>query len=135
QEYFENLLANPKDEDIAEIYSCIGTTKRLKGEYDDALKDYQRSYKMIINTRPERSKDLLRLLNNMGKVYMEKDQQNEALDYYLRALKVRTDTLDPEYFDRDIAILLNNIGLIYYYKGDWNKSLEYHFESVNMKQK
>ncbi|CAF1209866.1 unnamed protein product [Didymodactylos carnosus] len=135
QEYFENLLANPKDEDIAEIYSCIGTTKRLKGEYDDALKDYQRTYTMIINTRPERSKDLLRLLNNMGKVYMEKDQQNEALDYYLRALKVRTDALGPEYFDRDIAILLNNIGLIYYYKGDWNKSLEYHFESVNMKQK
>lgn len=69
-------------------------------------------------------------LNIMGASFQIKSDYPRALDYYLRALKLREEILNKQ----GIATSLNNIGNIYYYLKDYQKGIDYYLRSLKMQE-
>ncbi|CAF1040936.1 unnamed protein product, partial [Didymodactylos carnosus] len=90
QEYFENLLANPKDGDIAEIYSC---------QYERALEYQLKSLNITEKLFPLGHPSLAFSLNNTADVYEKMNNLNIALEYYERALIMYKQFLPKEHLD------------------------------------
>lgn len=59
----------------------------------------------------------------------EKDNLNEAIAYYTKSLKLRTELLDKA----EMAKCYNNIGIIYYYQGNFDRASEYYTKSLETK--
>ncbi|MFX0092078.1 MAG: tetratricopeptide repeat protein, partial [Candidatus Hodarchaeota archaeon] len=64
--------------------------------------------------------DIGRVFNNIGEVYRQKGELNQALDYYQRCLVIHEEIGNKH----DVALALNNIGEIYRSKGDVNLALQ-----------
>jgi tetratricopeptide (TPR) repeat protein len=126
------LAMSPKERMIFSIiagncYSILGNQNKAKEYYDDALnisnrKDLEKIYKNdVILARAS-------ALGNIGLIYSDKGDLDEALKYHQDALKI----------DRDVgykqgeANQLGNIGLIYSAKGDLDEALKYHQDALKI---
>jgi tetratricopeptide (TPR) repeat protein len=112
QKYFEQLLKNPNDEDLAWIEFNIGRVLHYKGEWKEAREYYDRAYDRMMNDKPTCIKDSAQVLNNIGFLLHGQGKYDEALDYHKRALKMRETYYPSEHVD--IASDLNNIGSVLY---------------------
>ncbi|CAF4956822.1 unnamed protein product [Rotaria sp. Silwood1] len=87
--YFQQLLNDPNDEDLAWIEYNIGRALHFKGEWKETREYYDRAYDRMMMSNPPRIKDSAHVLNNIGLVLHKQGQYNEALDYHQRSLKIR----------------------------------------------
>ncbi|MDT9278139.1 MAG: tetratricopeptide repeat protein, partial [Limnospira sp. PMC 737.11] len=65
-------------------------------------------------------------LNNIGGVYSDIDEPQEALTYYLQALSITREVSDR----RGEATTLNNIGLVYSNIGKPQEALTYYLQAL-----
>jgi hypothetical protein len=68
QTYFEHLLNDQHDEDLAWIEHSTGQCHRWKGEWNEARKYYDRSYNRMLTTEPVRVKDSAVALSDIGEI-------------------------------------------------------------------
>ncbi len=61
-----------------------------------------------------------KIYNDIGALYVSLNQKNKALDYLLKAYKIRSEANDPQ-----LSSTINNISYIYMQLEDYDKSLEY----------
>ena len=78
-------------------------------------------------------------LNNIGLIYKNKGEFDEALIYFQKSLKIRCrifsvneSQLETE-GNVDIAQSLNNIGVIYYNKGEFDQALVYYQKALKIR--
>ena len=90
----------------AEFYNNRGMAYRDKGQYDQAISDYNKA--LGINPRYAYA------YNNRGIAYGDKGQYDQAISDFNKALEV-----NPRY-----AEAYNNRGRAYYLKGEYGKSWE-----------
>lgn len=128
QLYFENLLATNTVDDKISLYTNIGRVKFLKGEYNEALKDFKTVHELQRHQVPRNEIDFARTLNNLALTYMELKKYDLAFDYLLDAIKI---------YDRhsDIDRLLvanteNAIGVVYSHKHDYDNALKHLFRAM-----
>jgi tetratricopeptide (TPR) repeat protein len=76
-------------------------------------------------------KNICILLGSIGVSYSDQGNNLEALQYYLKSLKLAEKINDQE----RIITNLCNIGLLYELQGDLDKALEYHFSSLRIAEK
>lgn len=69
-------------------------------------------------------------LNNIGYVYMNKNNTTLALDYYQKSIDVEIANGNK----KETASAYNNMGLIYYDQGDIPLALEYYHKSLKIKE-
>ncbi|OFY84526.1 MAG: hypothetical protein A3F72_14060 [Bacteroidetes bacterium RIFCSPLOWO2_12_FULL_35_15] len=69
-------------------------------------------------------------LNNIGYVHMNKVNNQLAIEYYNKSLKVEEENGNIQ----GLASAYNNIGLIYHNLGDIPKALEYYHKSLKIKE-
>ncbi|CAF1486384.1 unnamed protein product, partial [Rotaria sordida] len=122
--YFQQLLNDPNDEDLAWIEYSIGRALHFKGELQEAREYYNRAYDRMMMNNPARIKGSAPVLNNIGLVLHKQRQYNEALDYHQRVLKMKEKYYPCGHVG--IATSLNNIGLILYDQGKYDEALGYH---------
>ncbi|MEH6537387.1 MAG: adenylate/guanylate cyclase domain-containing protein [Psychroserpens sp.] len=105
--------------------NLIGYAYYMKGEYVEALENYNKS----LATRKEINdkKGIAQSLNNMGIIYRRQGDYIRTLDSYQESLKIYK-VLDDKL---GAAKLLNNIGNVYGDQGD-PQSLEYYKRSLKM---
>jgi tetratricopeptide (TPR) repeat protein len=131
--YFKNLLNDSSPEkDIARIYNEIGSAHMFKGELNEAYKNFQRAYEMMMNVQPRRVKDSARPLTNIASIFLRKGEYEKALDFYIQALEIR-----QKFYGRNhlyTAISLNNIGNVYYKKENYYQALMYHQTALKIRQ-
>ena len=131
--YFQQLLNEPNDEDLAWIEYNIGRVLYFKGEWNIAREYYESAYKRMINANPSRIKDSASPLNNIGATLNRQRKYNEALKYYQRALEIKENFYPSGHVD--IANSLNNIGVIFDRQGKYNEALNYYKRALEIKEK
>ena len=112
QIYFEHLLNDSHDEDLAWIEHSIGQAHHWKGEWNEARKYYDRAYDRMMKTEPVRIKDSAIVLSDIGEILYLQGKYEEAYEFHQRALTIR-----KKYYSSNhahIATSLENIGLIHY---------------------
>ena len=112
QIYFQSLLNDPHDEDLAWIEHSIGKALHWKGEWNEARKYYDRSYDRMMQIEPIRIKDSAIVLSDIGEILYLQGRYEESLDFHECALTIR-----KKYYPSNhthIATSLENIGLVRY---------------------
>lgn len=116
-------------EGIMNAHNNLGLASYYSNEYEAALKHYQLARDLAIQLK--NNSKLAVALNNIGLVYDDKADYNNALSYYLQSLKLVEGTGESKY---QLASTLNNIALIYQSQGKYDKALEFHERALNIKR-
>ncbi len=90
----------------AHQYIKIGLSCYHRGDYDEAIKQFQEALKL----NPGKAE----IHYNLGLTYQAKASWDEAVEEYRKALE-----LNPE-----DAETHNNLGIVYYNQGDYQKAIE-----------
>ncbi len=118
-----------KQMDIGNVLRAMGSIHLSKGEFDDALRNYEKSLEVMEGISELRG--IAAALNNMGIVYHRKGEQDKALDFYGRSLML----VEKIGYKQNMATTLNNIGNVYLNKGRPEKALEFYERSLPMVEK
>jgi tetratricopeptide (TPR) repeat protein len=73
---------------------------------------------------------LASVYNNLGSVYLIKNDYNKALDFYLKSLDIELLNLGKDHYG--MVDLYSNIALVHYYKGNFNSALDYSLKVLEL---
>lgn len=118
------------DEDKAHLYYLLGNVLRQKGNYADAVSNYEKGLSLAVKHSMLLTE--ARILNSLGGVYVETESYGKGLDYIKEALAI----YKKHYSDRkqDICLLLANIGNIQVEMGIYDKALINLNEALRLNQ-
>jgi tetratricopeptide (TPR) repeat protein len=112
QKYFDTILSsNPNDEEIACIYFNFGRAYRLKGDFDRSMDYYKRAYDLHDKAKPKRLASAAKALNGLGVTSTEQGDQQNAIEYFQKALKLLHKSVQRNHVD--VAGTLINLSSIY----------------------
>ena len=97
--------------------------------YQLSLNYYQRGLKQSIEQYGEDNEWSATFFNNIGLVYLELDNNEKALDYFLKALPIFDAVHDNDHLSAT-ALTYSNIGRIFHQQGNYNKALEYQLKTA-----
>ncbi|CAF2074415.1 unnamed protein product, partial [Rotaria magnacalcarata] len=90
EELYNELLQNAShDSDRASIYHQLGSTKYHQGQYQQAVKFYQKSLKIREKALPPTHPDLATSCSCIGGVYSDMGEYSKALEYYEKSHKIK----------------------------------------------
>ncbi len=98
-----------------------GTVKRIQGDVDEALKLYNRSLELHLESDNKRG--IVNCLNGIGNIHRDQGNYREALSKYQDCLRIHEKLGDTG----GQAASFSNLGILYSFLGDRDKALEYHF--------
>ena len=81
----------------------------------------------------EKSEQTAGAYNNIGVVYYNLSEYDDALKYYKDALKIQEKVLGEEH--PDTATSYNNIGIVYYDLGKYEDALKYYKDALKIQEK
>lgn len=111
----------------AKIYSALGHSFMRKSQMDSARYYLDKGLTLAIEIKNYRVE--AGIYNNYGNVYLEESNYQQALDYFIRAVKLYEHPLEDSYGQ---CLALSNIGNIEYQLGNYEKALDYAWQSMNL---
>ena len=134
EELYNQLLENASsDDDQAHIYHQLGILKYYQGEYNEAVKFYERSLAIRQRTLTEDDPSLALTYNDLALVYNSMGEYSKALEFHEKSQQIREKALPPNH--PDLAESYNNIGQVYSNMGENSKALEFYQKSHEIKEK
>ncbi len=130
---FEISEATRFDNNNSDYLHWYGYIAHNTGDYDTALKYYQKSLVIYEKVRGTNHSDTATSYNNIGGVYYAKGDYDKALEFYQKSLVIKEEVLGIKH--PDTATSYNNIGGVYYAKGDYDKALEFFQKSLAIGEK
>lgn len=73
--------------------------------------------------------DIASSLNNIGLIYSDQGNLEQALEFYNQSLEIKK-TIQGDKPHKNIAVTLNNIGVIYKKQGNLEKAIEFYNQSL-----
>lgn len=121
-----NILLDqkPTDDQKTALFTLIGNTCLLIGDYDEAISKHKKALKVAEQTNNLLAKGVA--LGNIGLIYHDKGEQEKAPQYYHEDLEIFRDIG----YKLGEATALGSIGLVYHDKGEPEKALQYYQESL-----
>ncbi len=133
QRVYEILLEQRTEESAkAPIYNQLGSVKYQEGEYQEAIRFYEKSLAIYQQSLPPNHPDLASSYNNIGGVYHNMGDYPKALSSYEKALAIKQQSLPPNH--PDLANSYNNIGAVYDKMGDYPKALSSYEKALAIRQ-
>lgn len=115
-------------------YLSIGVfSNEILADSKTALMYFQTYLQMAVNVGQKRSLDVANAYNNIGEIYREMDDFNNALDNYALALEIWEHELGTDH--PMIAISYDNFGGIYFKKGDYERAINYFTQALCIHKK
>lgn len=115
-------------QNLARIYSQLGSLYKAQKLTDEALKYHQRS--LMINKELNFKLGISVNLNNIGNIFDERKNYDSARYYYHKALEIKELLKD----NLGIARTLNNLGMVFLNMGDVKNALQYHLKALVINQ-
>jgi len=118
---------NPSADYNAYLYQQIGLAHYCLGQFDEALKSYQRAidgFQSASNTRMEVS-----VLNLIGTLHKKQGEMQKSLEYFQQGLAKARKTRDT----LEQGNSLNNIGIVYLQTDSLKQALDYFLRSTELK--
>ena len=116
------------EEGIAKSYRILGISYHIKGDYEQALKQYMKAAKSF--EANGNKYELAHTYNNIGVVYRNQSNYDKGLEYYFKATKLYSELDDNE----GIANTYNNIGVIFSEQENYEQALGYYLMSLEMRK-
>jgi len=123
---------------MSESLNDLGAAEKAIGNYGKALEYYKYSIKLLeknyldsLNSSLAVKKTFATTIANMGLLYMEKGEYDNALDYMLKALKIFEDIDEKQ----EVAYLLNNIGIVFFDQKKFENARDYYLKSLAINEK
>ncbi|CAF3787882.1 unnamed protein product, partial [Rotaria sp. Silwood1] len=133
EQVYNMLLEQTSNEsDKAYCYNFLGMIKRGLGQYEEAIKFYEKSLEIDKIALPPNHPDLAQSYNNIGNVYSDMGEYSKALSSYERSLEIKKIARPPNH--PDLAISYNNIGSVYDNMGEYSKALSSYERSLEIKK-
>ncbi len=123
-----NSVEGEDCEEEAFALNYIGVVHYERGEYDRALKSYEKS--LEIREKRGDQKGIAGSFNNIGNVHWRMGEYDRALKSYERSLELSEKTGDQEF----TAIHLGNIGVVHFDRGEYDRALEYYERSLEIRE-
>ncbi|CAF4285698.1 unnamed protein product, partial [Rotaria sordida] len=100
-EQLYNMLLNEasNENDESYCYHCLGMIKNGLGQYNEAIKFYQKSLDIKVKTLPPNDPVLASSYNNIGLVYYNMGEYSKALSSHKRSLEIKKIALPPNHPD------------------------------------
>ena len=130
--YLQQLLKAPGNENIAHIHNRIGVAFKDKGDYDQAMWHFDRSYELTVNSNQSDQTYSITVLRNKGLVYAKKHQYSKALKVLEDGLDKLIKTRGPAH--RDVAKFQSRIGRIYLRNNHTNRALQYQKDALSIRK-
>ncbi len=133
QRVYEILLEQETEESAkAPIYNQLGSVKYQQGEYQKAIRFYEKALAIKQQSLPPNHPSLATSYNNIGNVYQNMGDYPKALSYYEKSLAIDQQSLPPNH--PDLAMSYNNIGIVYDNTGDYPKALSSYEKALAIRQ-
>jgi tetratricopeptide (TPR) repeat protein len=133
QQVYENLLKQTTEESKkGNIYDRLGSVKYNQGEYNEAIRFYEKSLEIYKKTLPPTHSNLAVSHNNIGNVYFNMGNYSKALSSYEQALEIQQHSLPSNH--PDLAMSFNNIGEVYKKMGEHSKALSSYGKALQIWQ-
>jgi tetratricopeptide (TPR) repeat protein len=133
QQVYEILLEQQTEESAkAPIYNQLGMIKRALGEYEEAIRFYEKDFEISQKRLSPYHPDLATSYNNIGTASRRMGDYSKALSSYEKALAIRQQSLAPDH--PDLASSYNNIGIVYDNMGDYPKALSSYEKALAIRQ-
>ncbi|MDH4219239.1 MAG: CHAT domain-containing protein [Candidatus Aminicenantes bacterium] len=116
---------------IGETYRIRSLLANDKNDLENALNKFYECLELI---KKEHEKNAIvsslevKLLNNIGTVFLYLDNFSDALRFFEHGYEIATEILNHE----AISMILNNMGTVYLYKKNHKKALSYYLKSINI---
>ena len=117
----------------ADLLTRLGICENKFGNYDKALKYYEKCLAIKLKTLGGEHPDVANSYNNIGITWRNKGEYDKALEYYTKSMAIRLKTLGEMH--PSVATLHNNIGLTWNKKGEYDKALEYYEKCLGIRLK
>ena len=122
--------------DFARSLGIIGWSYYLKGNYNNALWNYNKSLSILQALRGKDSRKLnyeivkfsSALYGNIGVVYSEQADYPKALGNFFKSLKMSKEIGDK----KETARHLGNIGNVYFFQLEYKKALAYFIDAIKI---
>ena len=136
-EYILNALKIDKKLNITNSiisdFNQLGTIYRKKGlsennsyYLENSIKHFTKALNLLNDTKNENIK--IKILNNVGTVYTDLNNNYKALEYFNKALTLCNKVNDQE----SKGMILNNIGIVYYNLGNYEESTKYYQQAIEL---
>ncbi|MDO8367015.1 MAG: tetratricopeptide repeat protein [Saprospiraceae bacterium] len=111
------------------LLNTIGGTYHVKGDYPEALKNYQKALVML--KKAGELKGVASMYNNLGLIYREKGNNRKALEFYEKYFKIGEDLQNSDI----LSAAFNNLGTLYSDQTNYSKALEYYRKGLEFAEK
>ena len=123
-EYFHSDPSLCLENDVLDgIHNTFGLIYHDRGQFNDALKHFQLSLEICLESFPANHPRIAVTYNNIGSVYSSQSNHQQALNSYQLALDCVTNADHPNILS--IITYTNNISSIYYHQEKYEDALDY----------
>lgn len=125
-----------RDKYIA-LYTSIGIIYFNLNNLEKTLDNLYQAEKLALENFTENKKGGFKLsvvYNNIGSVYLQKKELDEAKKYYEKSLLYSKYSNDESKIKEYNSALYNNLGIIFMEKGDYNVALDYYDKSLQIRK-
>jgi len=132
---FVLYLSNTREGDIIKgnVFNARGLTLSMICEYESSITCLQEATKIYTAIYGEHHEKVAGSYNNLGSVYQDLGQYNEAEEYYEKALIIRKTIFGEEH--DDVGTSYHNLGNLYQDLGHYNEAKECHEKALIIKKK
>ncbi|MBL4656884.1 MAG: tetratricopeptide repeat protein [Flavobacteriales bacterium] len=111
---------------ISGTYNTLGAVNYVKGNYPQAIIQYEKSMKMYEALNNE--KGMAYVYNNIGVIYKLQSDYPKALKWFMKSLKIKEELED----ERGMAASYNNVGMIYHEQSDYTSAQDWYSKSLKI---
>lgn len=131
---FESIFQLSKvwSNDYLSVCNNLGYVLYSTGEYENAIRLYEKAIIINNETSPEDIGSLALLKNNIARAYYMLKQYSDSYAIQIEALKLQLQYYGE--FNHNTARSYNNLGLIYLSKNDFASAFEYLQKGLNIRQ-
>lgn len=133
EELYLVLLGSVTNQDDEALYNHqLGCMKHDQGNYEEALRYYEKAIDLREKTLSGSQLRLAASYNNIGTVYHDMSDYSKALSFYEKAFDIRNIALSAHH--PDLATSYSNLGLLYDNTGEYCKALSFHQKALSIYQ-
>ena len=131
---FESIFQLSKvwSNDYLSVCNNLGYVLYSTGEYENAIRLYEKAIIINNETSPQDIGSLALLKNNIARAYYMLKQYSDSYAIQIEALKLQLQYYGE--FNHNTARSYNNLGLIYLSKNDFASAFEYLQKGLNIRQ-
>ncbi|WP_420570806.1 CHAT domain-containing protein [Kordia sp.] len=115
----------------ADIHEAIGFLNYDLGKHDAALSQFEKTLQLVQKVHKDNHPYFGRVYNDLGLIYTAKEEFNESLAYYNKALSVSIKNYGVDKHDEQVRIHFN-IGMVYYSLGKTEKALFHTLKTLEL---